>query len=438
MNLKKESQLFCLHECVVPLGIITGKYNSKINKFKMQLIELRPDTRLLKSNFDGYKLSLEPIPVLKQELSSKPDRVLRNDNSEYSFLHVSLFQLHNHLVSDPWLQNTTYFLDSNLTIQKVHYDTNNGKLKPVYPVFRSGKIRRELGATGIYNCDFKFISEKYAIFSDGKGTLKLLDTGDRLKSVEWKNLFSFQPLDENHEGGGFLILDAKFLIDNGEQQIHILLVHVHQIESKFFAILNWIVMKQNQETKEWSTFSRRTLKGKGNPCHVSFDPKCCGLVYSSNHPFDFTFDSINEVVKEEEVLTVESQMDSVDNFTWCQDGEDITVSFKVIPGMEKENFVVNCQETCIEVTCEPEILVKSDIFSSIDTFLTTWTFENGSLQLNLIKKEAETFWPYLIPGGPEEFKEGQLPVADLNAQMEECDFGNGQEGENDYFVRKYF
>lgn len=404
----------------------------------MQVIELRPDTRLLKSNFDGYKLSLEPIPVLKQELSSTPDRVQRNDNSEYSFLHVSLFQLHNHLVSDPWLQNTAYFLDSNFTIQKVHYDTNNGKLKPTSAVFRNGTIKRELGATGIYNCDFKFISEKYTIFSDGIGAIKLLDTGDRLKSVEWKNVISLHPLGDDHEGG-FLILDAKFLIDNGEQQIHFLLVHVHQIDSKFFAILNWIVLKQNQETKEWATFSRRTLKGKGNPCHVSFDPKCRGLVYSSNHPFDFTFDSINEVVVEVQESTEESsQMDSVDNFSWCQDGEDVTVTFKVIPGMEKENFIVNCQDNRIEVTCVSEILVNSDIFSSIDSSLTTWTFENGSLQLNLIKKEPEIYWPYLIPGGPEEFKEGQLPVADLNAQMEECDFGNGQEGDNDYFIRKYF
>ena len=265
----------------------------------------------------------------------------------------------------------------------------------------------------------------------------MLDTGDRLKSVDWKNVLTLQPLDDEHEGG-FLILDAKFLIDNGEQLIHFLVVHVHQIDSKFFAILNWVVLKHNQETKEWCQFSRRTLKGKGNPCHVSFDPKCRGLVYSSNHPFDFTFDSINEVVIEvEEPIEESSQMDSVDNFSWCQDGEDITVSFKVIPGMEKENFVVKCQENHIEVTCESEILVKSDIFASIDSSLTTWTFENGSLDLNLIKKEPETFWPYLIPGGPEEFKEGQLPVADLNAQMEECDFGNGQEGDNDYFIRKY-
>lgn len=33
----------------------------------MKIVELRPDSKLLKGNFDGYKLSLEPIPILKQE-----------------------------------------------------------------------------------------------------------------------------------------------------------------------------------------------------------------------------------------------------------------------------------------------------------------------------------------------------------------------------------
>lgn len=77
--------------------IVIVVVNDCWNTFKMKIIELRPDSKLLKSNFDGYKLSLEPIPILKLENISKPHQVAADSATEYSFLHSSLFQLHNHL-----------------------------------------------------------------------------------------------------------------------------------------------------------------------------------------------------------------------------------------------------------------------------------------------------------------------------------------------------
>ena len=90
-----------------------------------KIIELRADPKLLKSNFDGYKLSLDPIPILRLEDVPLPYRITPNLSAgEYSEKHVSLFQLHNHLVSDPWLNNTAYYFDVSSSVQKINYDVS--------------------------------------------------------------------------------------------------------------------------------------------------------------------------------------------------------------------------------------------------------------------------------------------------------------------------
>ena len=51
----------------------------------------------------------------------------------------------------------------------------------------------------------------------------ILDTGDRQKSDEWKRIGpSLNPLD----GVGFIVQDAKLMINNGEKLIHCLLLHI--------------------------------------------------------------------------------------------------------------------------------------------------------------------------------------------------------------------
>lgn len=406
----------------------------------MKVIELRPDSKLLKSNFDGYKLSLEPIPILRLENIPTPDRVHPSGN-EYSFLHSSLYQLHNGLVTDPWLHSTAYYLDSSHCIQKLQYDVNTGKLRPLLSVFRCS-IKRQAGADGIYNCDFKFISEKFAVLSDGIGGLRIIETGDRLKSDEWKSLQTLQPLN----GAGFIIQDAKFTIENGEKSIHALLLHIEQLDGKFQNIVDWITWKQSEGAKSWEETARRTLQGRGSLHYLSLDPKCKAIVYSSNYKLKYVFDSVNEIICEGPPAgLVEGQQDeAVDTFKWTQEGEDITVNFNRIPDSTKEQYQIKCDRNRIEIICDTTSLLSSDLFSEIDTDLTTWSLESDFLQLNLVKKNSALVWPYLVPGGPPQESGGEkqpellgAPVADLNSQMEECDYGDeGYQGE-EFFIGKF-
>lgn len=55
----------------------------------VKLIELRPDRNLIKSNFDGYKLSLEPVPVTKLTLDGKMV-ILINFSCRFSAMTTNL------------------------------------------------------------------------------------------------------------------------------------------------------------------------------------------------------------------------------------------------------------------------------------------------------------------------------------------------------------
>lgn len=405
----------------------------------MKVIELRPDASLLKNNFDGYKLSLEPIPVLKLENISKPHQINVVADTDFSLLHSHLL-LHNHLEADPWLANTAYFLDSSCSIQKIQYDTNCGKLKSLQPVFRV-VIPKQAQSTGIYNATFKFCSEKFAVLSDGVASLQILDTGDRQKSNEWKPVHATQPL----EGSGLILKDARFVVEKGDKLIHCLILHIDRVNEKFHNIVDWLTYKQAEGAKVWELSARRTIQGRGSLHYLSLDPKNTAIVYSSNHQYKFTLDTVNEIIEEVspvpelENLQVE---ESENNFKWSQDGEEVTIVFNSISNSTKDQYEVKCEKNHVEVKCQEKVLLNSDIFGEIDKDLTTWNFQQEHLQVNLIKLTPELTWPYLTPGGaPMECideKQPELlstaPVADLNAQMEEFDYGDGGQQDEEFFI----
>jgi hypothetical protein len=278
------------------------------------------------------------------------------------------------------------------------------------------------------------VSEKFALLSDGYGSLMILDTGDRQRSDEWKRVGPpLQPLGDT----GFIVQDAKLTFDNGDKIIHCLLLHIEQIEGKFFNVIEWLTLKLNESSKTWEDTARRTIQGKGSLFYLSLDPKCDSIVYSSNQEYKFTLDTVNEItVEEEPPEKAENPVEeSENNFKWKQNGEDIAINFKKIENVSKDQFKVTCHQSHIEVKVAEEVLINSDLFAEIDTDLTTWTIEEESLQLNLVKRDPTLIWPYLIPGGPPMEVEGagdvltSAPVADMNSQMEECDFAGDDEDE---------
>lgn len=279
--------------------------------------------------------------------------------------------------------------------------------------------------------------------SNGLGSLIILDTGDRQKNDEWKSIQTLEPM----EGTGFIIQDAKLLFEKGEKFIHVLILHIEQIDGKFHNIVDWFTLKQAEGSKSWEHSARRSIQGNGSLYFLSFDPKCKSIVYSSNHQYKYTLDSVDEIVEEPTVVVqIESlQVDEIEDlFKWTQDGEDLTVSFKVPPETNKDSYRVKCEKSHIEVLCGDSTLMKSDLFAEIESDLTTWSLQAEFLQISLIKKQSELIWPYFTPGGPpmSQSNDNQpdlnsAPVSDLNCQMEECDYGDEGQQDDDFFIGEY-
>lgn len=356
---------------------VHDKQQTKISLklIKMQspaIIDLRPSHLLLNPHFDGYKLSLEPIPILKAELADSPRRVFTNDD-QYSFLHAKLFSLHNHLFRDPWLNYSCYFVDENFTIQNVRYDTECGKLNNIKAVHKMPKSHSK---SGDYNSSLTFVSEKFCVFADGCGNLSIFNTGDRYRTDEWKTVFSDTVLESS---APFILQDARWKIIDNVQQIQCLLLSVQRKEEseneKFEAVIDWIVLKKNAETNKWNKFMVRQLKGNALPEYCSLEPKCGGLLLSADRHFAFTFDTENPIVAVEKVEDEEREAnpDEKKKFVWTQSDEDVTIQFEAEREASKHDFKVICDGVKLSVRYKNEVLIDVELFEKIDNDLTTWS-----------------------------------------------------------------
>lgn len=339
------------------------------------IIDFRPSHLLLNPNFDGYKLSLDPVPILKTELNASPRRMFTSDE-QYTFLHAKLFSLHNHLIHDPWMEYSCYFIDENWTIQNVRYDTTSGKLNSVKAVH---KVPKPNTGHGDYNTSLTFVSEKFCVFADGCGGLKVFNTGDRYRIEEWKTIFS-DTIFENPIP--FVIQDARWEIINNVHQIQCLLLSIQQNnddeDEKFEAVLDWIAIKRDAQTNSWNKSQLRQLKGKTLPEYCVLEPKCNGILISADRKFEFSFDNENPIeppkneASKEETNGKNDQDEKKSQLNWTQSDEDITIHFNIPLETNKQDIKVICDGVNLQVRHKNEALLNSELLQGVDKDLTTW------------------------------------------------------------------
>lgn len=338
------------------------------------IIDFRPSHLLLNPNFDGYKLSLEAVPILKTELNAAPRRTLTSDD-QYTFLHAKLFSLHNHLIVDPWLEYSCYFVDENWTIQNVRYDTSTGKLNSVKAVH---KVPKPNLSRGDYNVSLAFVSEQFCLFSDGCGGLKLFSTGDRYRADEWKTVFSDTMLENSIP---FIVQSARWEIINGTHQIHCLLLSIQQksnsADEKFEVVLDWMKLNKDPQSNGWSKMHARQLRGSALPEYCELEPKCNGILLSAERKFEFIVDNEYPIETPEAPANESNTNDDGSNgtsldFHWAQSDEDITIVFNIPQETSKQDITVICDGSSLHVRHKTHSLLNADLFQKVDNDLTTW------------------------------------------------------------------
>uniref|UniRef100_A0A9L0JQ08 NudC domain containing 1 n=1 Tax=Equus asinus TaxID=9793 RepID=A0A9L0JQ08_EQUAS len=84
---------------------------------------LRVKRPLLDPRFEGYKLSLEPLPCYQLELDAAVAEVKLRDD-QYTLEHMHAFGMYNYLHCDSWYQDSVYYIDNlgrimNLTVMLI-------------------------------------------------------------------------------------------------------------------------------------------------------------------------------------------------------------------------------------------------------------------------------------------------------------------------------
>lgn len=365
-----------------------------------KIIELRQDRTLIRTNFDGYKLSLDTVPILRQELTAAPLKAEANDE-QYSLLHAELFSMQNLLVVDPWARTHSYFINRLGEIIRCAYDENKGRPEQQQVVYRlfedaaAGEGRRQKGD---YNYSLKFLSEKFCVICDGIKCTKLLETGDRMKTGEWKLVASSKIEGENiaEDERNYIIYDARLDIIQERKQISLILGHVQRVEptrpegaSTHYLYLHWC--KWILEEQLWKLQILDTLEGKGSIYYCAFEPRSESVVISSNHEFKWRSEKSQEVedVKTEEKPQLHGencQGAEITGFSWTQTDEDLVIKFEVKAGKNKNDYNIKCLANKITVKCNDEVLLDQELFEKIDLDLTTWTIVSKKHKLSIIKR----------------------------------------------------
>ena len=347
---------------------------------------------MLNPNFDGYKLSLAPIPTIKHQLVSSPRRVFPNDD-QYSFLHAKLFSLQNHLVRDPWLAYSCYFVDEDWTIRNIRYDTNTGQLQTIASVF---KIPKPATCDGDYNSTFCFVSEKLCVFSDGCGALRIIDTGDRYRNEEWKGVYSEAAFDSNVR---FLIQDARFEVRNNVRHIHCLLLSVNQRtgDDGFEALFDWIRLEKAPEGNNWTKTHLKQLQCKSLPEFCAFEPKCNALLVASDRKCEFVFDVEHPIAPKVDQPAAEgdegNKMEaSPIKFTWNQSDEDVVVHFDIEKDSNENDVKIICNGVKIDIQYRKQSLLDAELFDRIDNDVTTWNLVCAETPLLLFEVYSDWYF----------------------------------------------
>ncbi|XP_066235453.1 nudC domain-containing protein 1 [Saccopteryx leptura] len=359
---------------------------------------LRVKRPLLDPRFEGYKLSLEPLPCYQLELDAAVAEVKLRDD-QYTLEHMHAFGMYNYLHCDSWYQDSVYYIDNlgrimNLTVM---LDTALGKPREVF------RLPTDLTAYDNRLCaSLHFTSSTWVTLSDGTGRLYLIGTGDRGNSAseKWEIMF-------NEElGSPFIILHSISLLKAEEHSIATLLLRIEKEDldmkgSGFFVSLEWVtISKTNKENEKYEIIKRDILRGKSAPHYAAIEPDGNGLMIVSYQSFTFVHQDIEENMGEDVSDKIKEPL-----YYWQQTEDDLTVTIRLPNDSTKEDIQVQFLPDHVNIVLKGQKFLEGNLYSSIDHESSTWIIkENNSLEISLIKKNEGVTWPELVVGD----KQGEL------------------------------
>lgn len=325
-----------------------------------QLVELKQNRTLLQTDFPGYKLSLQDIPKLTINLSSKVN-IVEPNNEQYTFKHAKLFSLHNHILASEVdeLEGTEaiYYIGDDRLIYKIESDILGLEEKCMnweVPFLDSN-----------YNCTMVFPDKNFAVVSNGSRNIYILDRKD-----EWRCIYN--------ETNDFscVILDSKIF----QNVLHLIL----------FAIV-----ADNEETSE------KRSEHKSVIYWVQYE--CCNGIWSrksieemqsrSELHYAFLSTDTNLYIVSSDGGFVNEDNDGLKNtfFTWSQTDESVTIYMLAT--------IAHIVDQQITIKNKEEIVLDEILYDKIDSSQNVIINDGGITEI-MLYKETAAMWPELIQSKP--------------------------------------
>ncbi|XP_071502362.1 nudC domain-containing protein 1-like [Diadema antillarum] len=373
---------------------------------------LRVNRDLVDSQFDGYKLSLDTLPTYQLPLNFAIDEVkLRED--EYTFQHMQLFGLTNHLIGDLWNPNCVYYVTTEWKLfqQRVVLDSQLNESRVVFTI--PGAHAKRTGSR--HNVSAHFTSRQLCVLSDGAGFLYVLDTGNRdgAEISEWKIVFKKEVCN-----GAPAILQHSTVTEEGSRvKVDCILLHIEKRDegegsqgdnqssdnkSDHATFLEWITLSAGSDLADFEVENTRQLQGPTAPVYIGLEEGGQGLYVASEADFEVISDAVNQV-KDDEVEEKKEEAKEEDAslplFTWTQTGEDVSITFIVPATVSKPDIHVVMEADRLDVRIKngPELL-SGALFRLIDITCCTWTLEKRKLEVTLAKQDEGFMWTEVVVG----------------------------------------
>jgi hypothetical protein len=383
--------------------------------------EFRPQQKLLNSNFDGYRLTLDPLAqyTLKFDENIHVQKDFQLGNDLYSYNSIKGFQSLNQLYMNPWNNsNDLYFFDQNHSIQQINLSTTESlsHLQPPINVYQLPK--------NALNGSMIFLSDSLVLLCDGRSKVFLLNTNNS----KWKLLYE-KDFDE------FLTSPVRLLhAVNHEGSIHAILGSI-QTECQLF----WVSFTMDS-SNQINLTRRRILNGKKWPDFVAIESNGQGLYVAAEGLYKFTFDSLIEIKPEESSSNpVLEKIESTLHYIWYQTHSTIEIEIDSKTA-DSQQWSVNIESDHLKCSLNETILINAKLFDHIDPKESSYVItkdEANQLTITLQKTNIGSFWNEI-------FKEGQSISGDIkmmnmpetnnnvdedneikqpynNQQLEECD-----------------
>ncbi|XP_064393897.1 nudC domain-containing protein 1-like [Halichondria panicea] len=396
----------------------------------------KPNRDLLNVNFEGYKLSLSPITCLSCAIQGEVHAATLKEGA-FSYHHVRAFSLHNHLTPDPYDESSVYWCNKDGSIQRGTYAGTTSAELTVKLVYSGDSVPDICN-----NLSLVLVSPQLALHSSGR-EMSLLHTGRREEGRKWELIKTYTLSESSSvsitratitDDSSIQLLITELQIPSSttasDERVKDNIVKCTWYKIKFKSSIETIqhsaaIVRDSLESiTEITSFHSKSLPlytaFQSHPTHSTqyllFMSETTPTLPSKTTPKDCDIHpSASPPPAEDANVDTQSHFGlgySTDKYEWSQTDSEVVVRFEVPKGVTKREIycVISRQELVVGLT-DGTTFLRGELHDIIDTEGSTWTIENGTLEVTLDKSQCGVQWPRLKRG-----EEGVVTRPEVNSE----------------------